>query len=176
MLDVGGRAYNWTLITARPQITFLNIIPPKENEKHLPRIIADARHLPFKNAAFDILYSNSVIEHLGTLENQQAMANECVRVGQRVYVQTPNRHFFIEPHLITPFIHWLPRSWQRKLLHNFTTWGLITRPSQAKCDHFLDEVHLLTRHEMRRLFPNIHIWQEQFLVWTKSFTAIKLNE
>ena len=117
-----------------------------------------------------------MIEHLGTLENQQAMANECVRVGQRVYVQTPNRHFFIEPHLITPFIHWLPRSWQRKLLRNFTTWGLITRPSQAKCDHFLDEVHLLTRHEMRRLFPNIHIWQEQFLVWTKSFTAIKLNE
>lgn len=47
-------------------------------------------------------------------------AAEVRRVGKRYYVQTPNRHFWIEPHLLTPLIHFLPKSWQKKLVRPFT--------------------------------------------------------
>ncbi len=40
-------------------------------------------------------------------------------------------------YLITPFVHWLPRRRQRRLLRNFTIWGLITRPMTQQCETFL---------------------------------------
>jgi len=33
------------------------------------------------------------------------------------------REFFIEPHLIAPFVHWLPRHWQRRLIRHFAVRG-----------------------------------------------------
>ena len=46
--------------------------------------------------------------------------------------------FPIEPHVLTPFIHWLPRKLQARLLRNFTVWGLMTRPDAAARARFLD--------------------------------------
>jgi SAM-dependent methyltransferase len=174
VLDVGGSIFNWNLVPQPPRLTMLNIhFPELSNRMPCGWIIADARHLPFKDRAFDIVYSNSVIEHLSTFESQNQMAAECVRVGQQIYIQTPNRRFFVEPHLLTPFIHWLPLTWQRKLLRNFTIWGLIVRPSQARCEAFLEEVRLLDEKEMRRLFPKTEIWHERVFWLTKSLIAVK---
>ena len=44
-------------------------------------IEADATELPFADNAFDIAFSNSVIEHLGTWEKQQVFAREARRVA-----------------------------------------------------------------------------------------------
>ena len=41
----------------------------------------DGRRLPFEDASFDIVYSNSVIEHLGTLPNQREFAREVLGAG-----------------------------------------------------------------------------------------------
>ena len=62
--------------------------------------MGDATDLsPFKDKSFDIVHSNSVIEHLYNFENQKKMASEIMRVGQKHIVQTPNKYFFLEPHL-----------------------------------------------------------------------------
>lgn len=95
-----------------------------------------------------------------------------IRVGKKIYVQTPAREAFIEPHLITPFIHWLPPKIQRKLMRNFTVWGLITRPTQEYIDNFLNERRLLKYGEMKMLFPNSVILKEKFFGMTKSYIAI----
>lgn len=124
ILDIGGDPFTWTLVQQQesPQVIYANLYAIKGYRNWL---IADGCALPFRVGSFDIVFGNSVIEHLGNLENQKQFALECQRVGVRYYVQTPNKPFFIEPHLMTPFIHWLPRRWQRRLLRHFSLWGII---------------------------------------------------
>lgn len=85
----------------------------------------------------------------------------------------PNRWFLVEPHLITPLVHYLPKLVQRRLLRNFTIWGLITRPTIQQCENFLQEVHLLGKRELKQLFPDAEIWHERVLGLTKSLIAVK---
>lgn len=173
ILDVGGFFFNWSLIPVRPRLTILNLDFPGETEQVATWVIADARSMPFQDGTFEIVFSNSVIEHLGDFANQQKFAQEIERVGLRYYVQTPNRWFPVEPHLITPVIHFLPRTWQARLLRNFTVWGLVTRPSREQCAGFLEEVALLDYQKMRSLFPEAEIRRERFLGFTKSLIAVK---
>ena len=46
---------------------------------------------------YDVVHSNSVIEHLYNFENQKKMASEIMRVGKKYIVQTPNKYFFSNP-------------------------------------------------------------------------------
>ena len=173
VLDVGGDLYNWSLIPTKPSLTVVNLYSPRSERESVAWIIADGRHLPFKDEAFDIVYSNSVIEHLSNLWDQEMLASEVDRVGIRYFVQTPNKWFVVEPHLLTPFVHWLPKSVQAHLLRNFTLWGLVARPSRVECRRFLDEVDLLTGRRMKALFPTARIIRERVLGLTKSFVAVK---
>ena len=94
-------------------------------------------------------------------------------MGRGLFVQTPARRFFFEPHLLTPFVHWLPRRWQRRLLRNFTVWGWLARPVPAQVERHLVETRLLGLGEMRRLFPDCEIRCERFLGLTKSYVAVR---
>ena len=92
VLDVGGGRFNWDLVDFRPTLTIVN---PYLEPNPLPGVTyvrGDACRLPFADNAFDVVFSNSVIEHVGA--NRQAeFARECCRVGRRYYIQTPNRRF-----------------------------------------------------------------------------------
>ena len=174
ILDVGGNEFNWMLFKSSSNVILLNLeVQERRNKCNFNWIIADGRNLPFKDDAFELVYSNSVIEHLGSIDSQHLFAAECRRVGKGYYVQTPNRRFPVEPHLITPFIHFLPKSLQRRLLKNFTLWGLITRPSEEQCDAFMREVRLLDRQELNRLFPDSKIYNEYILGFVKSIIAVR---
>lgn len=176
ILDVGGFPDCWPEHECPAHITTINL-DQRTGFVATPRrrmLRGDGCALPFGNRSFDIVFSNSVIEHLGTWENQQQFAAEARRVGGRLWVQTPARWFFIEPHLITPFIHFLPTAWQRPLLRWFTVWGWLTKPTPAQVDAFLAEVRLLTRAEMQQLFPDCRIERERFLLCcTKSYIAVR---
>lgn len=178
ILDVGGNEFNWLLLpglsqTSLPQVTLLNIALPKDRTIQATWLIADGRHLPFKAAAFDIAYSNSVIEHLGSFENQHLLAQEIQRVASQYYVQTPNKWFPFEPHLLTPFIHWLPPRWRQRLIRNFTVWGWLTRPTPQRCRQLIDEICLLDKSQLQRLFPGAAIQHEYAFGLTKSLIAMK---
>src|SRR5436309_11535013 len=127
VLDIGGTPLNWAMIPERPSVVLVNVqIPEWARSVRDPRyrwVIADARRLPFRDAAFDVAFSNAVIEHVGVFENQRQFASECRRVAAGYFVETPNRRFFFEPHLLTPFIHWLPRRQMGKMIRNFSFWG-----------------------------------------------------
>jgi hypothetical protein len=157
-------------------ITLVNLRPPRQPlGENMEYVRGDGRDLPFGDGEFDIGYSNSTIEHLGTYEDQLAFAGEIRRVGRSIWVQTPARSFVVEPHLVTPLVHFLPTRLQRKLLRYLTVWGWITRPTQGMVEDFLAEVRLLSFQEMRALFPDCIVKKEKFLGLTKAFIAVRRN-
>ena len=133
----------------------------------------DGRQLDYRPSAFDIVFSNSVAEHLGTWADQQRFAAEIRRVGKAYWVQTPNRWFPFDPHLLALFVHYLPKAIQQHLLRYGTIWGLVIRPTRAQVAGFLAEVRLLTEREMRALFPDAQILVERFCGLNKSFIAVR---
>ena len=176
ILDVGGGVFNWRLINCQSSICILNTVLHDDRNNapdNYSFVVADGTDLPFENNAFDIGYSNSVIEHVGDYNQQKKFADEIRRVGKNLWVQTPARCFFVEPHLITPFIHYLPKTWQRRLLRNFTAWGWFVRPSQKQVDELINGIRLLTYKEMKELFPDCEILRERFLGMTKSYIAVR---
>jgi hypothetical protein len=78
---------------------------------------ADGRELPFEDSAFDLGFSNAVIEHVaGGRHGQRRFLAELCRVARRVFVTTPNRLFPVDPHSLLPFAHWLPDGETRRRL------------------------------------------------------------
>jgi hypothetical protein len=76
---------------------------------------ADGRKLPFADGAFDLGFSNAVIEHVaGGRHGQRQFLTELCRVARRVFVTTPNRLFPVDPHSLLPFVHWLPEGELRR--------------------------------------------------------------
>ena len=180
MVDVGGYPLTWT--SEEPlgvSIDILNIYeidydPAICNRHKITLLVGDGCQLPYESNRFDICFSNSVIEHVGTWENQVRFAREVLRVGKRVWVQTPAREFFIEPHYITPFVHWIPIPIRRRLVRHFTIWGWLQKPTPEEIEDRLKEIRLIGYAEMCRLFPGCQIIKEKFLgVFTKSYVAVR---
>jgi hypothetical protein len=107
---------------------------------HIPYVQGDACALPFPDGAFDVVYSNAVIEHVGSREQQRKLVTEAIRVGRRVFITTPNRRFPVEVHTRFPLVHWLPD-------------GISDRVYRATGKGFATDVHLLTRRSFEALFP-----------------------
>ena len=177
VLDVGGTPYNWERIDAKFPVTLLNTEPlePDGLDARYTLVQGSGTQLDFADRSFDIAFSNSVIEHVGSFDAQRAFAEELRRVGRQLWVQTPARSFFFEPHLLAPFIHFLPLAWQRRLVRNFTLWGWVTRPSQASVDRMLGELRLLDYASFQELFPDCEIRRERFLGFTKAFVAVRIE-
>lgn len=179
ILDVGGSPSIWNFLTVRPRLTILNFPSALERSaESINCVAADGLMLPFKQNAFDIVFSNSVIEHVGTRADQEKFAQEVSRVGRCYWIQTPNRGFPIELHLMLPFIHYLPKAWQRPIAERFTVWQLVVRPSEEErafyIDHFLHQLRLLNKRDLQGLFPEARILSERLLGFVKSNIAVRV--
>ena len=123
ILDSGGGPEIWAALPVEgcPRLVYVNLPRAIEPGSHIANLVfADGRALPFADRAFEVVFSNSVIEHVGNAQEQCRFAEEIRRVGRSYWVQTPNRWFPVEQHLLTPLIHWLPRRLQRLLVPRFT--------------------------------------------------------
>jgi hypothetical protein len=50
---------------------------------------------------------------------------------------------------------------------------LITKPSDQETENILQEIRLLGKKDLHRLFPDADIWHEKFMGLTKSLIAIR---
>jgi SAM-dependent methyltransferase len=62
--------------------------------------------LPFRDKAFDIGWSNAVLEHVGGREQRVRFLRELIRISRSVFITVPNRWFPVEHHTGIPFLHW----------------------------------------------------------------------
>ncbi len=176
ILDVGGEERFWEVMgmVDRPemQITLFNIQATQVNHTNLKAFQGDATELSmFNDKSFDIVFSNSVIEHLESFGNQVRMANEVQRVGQNYFIQTPNKYFPIEPHFLFPFYQFFPRYLQVTLIRHFNLGWYTKIPDKQEANNLVSEHHLLGEREMRELFPQAKIYREKVLGLTKSIVA-----
>jgi hypothetical protein len=174
LLDVGGTQRFWETMQFTEErgvsITLLNIYPVPVTHPNFQSVIGDARAMSqFADREFDVVFSNSVIEHVGAFDHQARMASEIQRVGRRYFVQTPNRYFPLEPHFLLPFFQFLPvplRAWMLSR-SDVGWWKRIPDYAAAKAE--IESIQLLTRRKLERLFPGATIIDERFYGLTKSF-------
>ena len=172
ILDLGGSARTWDRHVAKRRVTVLNL-DPRCLEGHSSTAVGDALAAPFPDHSFDLVFSNSVIEHLGTAHRQQVFASEVRRLSRDGYfVQTPNKWFPIEPHYLAPFVHWIPQRLRPAVVRWATPRGWLAKPSPESCRNMCREIHLLGARDMSRLFPEARIVRERVFGVTKSLIAV----
>jgi SAM-dependent methyltransferase len=137
VLDVGCGQLGLRKLEQGLDITGVDIAP---NPGYPGRFVqANAsEELPFLDDEFDLVYCNSVIEHVPPAR-REAFASELRRVGKGWLVQTPAWTFPVEPHALLPFAHWLPPRIRRPY------WSL---GATGKWE----EIELLRRGELETLF------------------------
>jgi hypothetical protein len=163
VLDVGGAHDLWPIIGRSQGVIILNIEPP-ENTGGFEYVIASGCELPFADKSFDLAFSNSAIEHVGSEENQFKFAREMMRVGHRIYCQTPSRFFPIDPHLSAFFLHWLPASWLKPgFLRYFTLNGWLWK----RAYHY--DVTWISKRKLKKMFPGCEVRTERFLLLPKAY-------
>lgn len=178
ILDVGGVPEQWLAIPqTAARIECLNVDKinwdnTKSPGHRITSVIGDGCNLGYTDKSYDILFSNSVIEHVGDWEHQQRFAHEVRRVGRKLWIQTPAFECPLEPHFLAPFVHWLPKIVRRRILRWLTPWGWIERPDQAKIDQTIAMTRLLTKRQVKELFPDCNIRTERlFVLFPKSYIA-----
>lgn len=149
--------------------------------------ISPGRHLPFEDDAFDVVLSNSVVEHVtGPPEpggepplpeaewrrraraHQRFFAREVRRVGRGYFVQTPHPGFPVDLHLWLPFTHRLPHPAAVRLAR-VTDRFWIKRTGRV-------DWSLLEPEELRDLFPGARLRVERTLGLPKSIVAWRRPE
>jgi hypothetical protein len=175
ILDVGGTQSCWqTVGFTSPKdvnMTLLNLNKEPTSLPNFTSMIGDARRLEFDDQSFDVVFSNSVIEHVGSFADQARMAQEIRRVGKRYFVQTPNKYFPIEPHFLFPMFQFLPLELRIWLLRHMTLGSYKPVSDYENAKRQVENVQLLSRRELRVLFPNAKLQTEKFCGLVKSHTA-----
>jgi hypothetical protein len=170
VVDIGGRETMWETAKLSPQVTLVNPEAVATQRAGFLYVSGDGRKLQFADQSFDLAFSNSAIEHVGTFGDQRRFAQEMTRVGRRIYCQTPNRWFPVEFHYLGLLVHWLPRGWFTYRMHRyFTLRGILGKPSRQQSLELRSSIRLLSRRELRTLFPGCRIRTERVLGWPKSY-------
>ncbi|HTB65626.1 MAG TPA: methyltransferase domain-containing protein [Steroidobacteraceae bacterium] len=173
ILDLGGQPMIWSSVNNKLDITILNL--PGIAQQHYPShhnftyVEGDACNVAgFADASFDLVFSNSVIEHVGDETKQAQFAHEVRRLGRSYWVQTPSKYFPIEAHSGMPFWWFYPASVQayfkvrwRKKLPDWT--------------EMIEETRVLSVPQLKTLFPDASIKKERLLGISKSYVAMHLH-
>lgn len=182
ILDLGGRVDYWRIVPTEflqsksVTITVLNIekVPATGDGGIFHLLSGDACALPeLADRSFDIVHSNSVIEHVGQWQQMVQFASEARRLAPCYFVQTPYFWFPVEPHFVTPFFHWLPKPWRVGLIRRFALGHWQRHADVGEAVLAADSAVLLDRPMFAHLFPDANIRFERVLGVPKSMIAIR---
>jgi hypothetical protein len=173
VLDVGGDARSWRLAGLRPaHVTLLNVRKQHVAEDWMSAVAGDACDMPPDLPAVDVVYSNSVIEHVGGHWRRQRFAAGVRGASDRYWVQTPYRYFPVEPHFLAPGLQHLPRAVQAQVVMRWPIGNYAGVKDRETALRRLMGIELLSRTELAAYFPSATIERESFLGLTKSLIAV----
>lgn len=176
VLDLGGDLRAWRLAGIRPaHLTLLNVTEQEARieEPWVTALVGDACDPAAVLPDADLVYSNSVIEHVGGHWRRQRFAEAVRGRAPRYWVQTPSRYFPIEPHFMLPWSQHLPYALQRRLVARWPLGNYASMKDRGETLESALEIELLSRTQMRFYFPDAEIRSERVLGLTKSFIAVK---
>ncbi|MDQ4049016.1 MAG: class I SAM-dependent methyltransferase, partial [Actinomycetota bacterium] len=160
ILDIGCGTLGLRVLDGEHEIVGLDRVDqPAWAGGRIGFIRGDALAIPVADREFDVAFCNSLIEHIAPGDRPK-LAAEIRRVAERYFVQTPNRFFPIEPHVLLPLFQFLPLRWQRRL------WRFGVAGGEY------EQTLLLDRKELSRLFPDARIVRERVGPLTKSLMAV----
>lgn len=178
VLDLGGTPAYWRSAPVRPaHATTVNIDDrlagdSDTSEDWLRVVIGDACAPGLGAERFDLVVSNSLLEHLGDHDRRQRFAEVVREAADRHWVQTPYRYFPLEPHWLFPAFQFLPRSARIEVTRRWP-FGHRHAPDKERAIALVDEVELVSARAMRAYFPHSRIWFERIAGVPKSVVAVR---
>lgn len=175
ILDLGGSDYHWKnseFINNKDfHITVVNIENQNTNElRNFSFIKRDVSDLSFfEDKEYDVVYSNSLIEHIENFSKQKKLAEEIVRIGKHFFVQTPNYYFPVEPHFLFPFFQFFPDRMKIMFIMRYDLGWYKKEKDKVKAAGLAASIHLLKEQELKEIFPEGKIYYEKYLSFKKSF-------
>jgi hypothetical protein len=174
VLDLGGQPGIWSHVRTPLNITLLNlpgIADPVPSSHHkFVQVEGDACDLSHMDQrAFDIVYSNSVIEHVGGESRQRAFARQVLRFEASYWVQTPARSFPIEAHSGMPFWWFYPSSVRRRFLARW-------RRSLPAWTEMIENTTYVAPTVLEEIFPGSNVLIERFCGMPKSYVVWKRRQ
>jgi hypothetical protein len=190
VVDLGGTTWDWTIgfcraaqkLTTRP-------LPPKEvlvvnlddtalshAAPWMDTLVADVCELPedVLSTGFDLVFSNSLIEHVGGHWRRKQMARSVHLLADHHWVQTPSRYFPVEPHWMFPGFQFLPVSMRAAISPRWPlSPGQFREQSRQEALDGVLGIELVSATEMRQLFPSSEIHHERVAGLTKSIVAVR---
>jgi hypothetical protein len=175
IVDLGGTAHWWDNAPIVPRhVTVVNLYEADRGPPIVRRVEGDALQADqlLIGEEFDLVFSNSLIEHLGGHAARRRFADVVFRLADSYVIQTPYRYFPVEPHWMFPAFQFLPiaaRSWlaPRWPLGHTRGWSAEAATSEVM------SAELLSLAEMRTYFPDAEIVWERIAGLPKSMIAIK---
>lgn len=172
VIDLGGSTKLWRFVNVPLDVTVLNLasqpIDQRQYGAHRFTIVrGDATHAPeLKDNSFDLVFSNSCIEHVGPADKQQAFADTVRRLAPSYWVQTPSKLFPVEAHTGLPLWWLYPERVRQRMIENWTR----SRPVYGE---FIAGTRVLLRSDLTRFFPDAEILTERFSGIPKSYIAYR---
>ena len=173
VLDLGGTAMSWFVSGLRPgSVTIVNLSRDDgPYEPWMDILQADACAGGF--GKYDLVFSNSLIEHLGGHARRQQFTTVVRESALSWWIQTPYRYFPIEPHWIFPGFQFLPFRARVMISQHWNTLHGPARKDAEEAAAAVASVELISATEMRAYFPGSEIWFERIVGLPKSLVAVK---
>jgi SAM-dependent methyltransferase len=107
----GGIAHYFGTRPNFHEVTGVDVVDVRRIREGYRFLLVSGVDLPFRDSSFDVVISNHVIEHVGSVEDQLQHLREIARVmGESAvgYIAVPNRWRLIEAHYRLPLLSVLP--------------------------------------------------------------------
>lgn len=173
VLDLGGTAISWSVLGLRPgSVTIVNLSGDTSlREPWMDIVQADACAGGF--GKYDLVFSNSLMEHLGGHARRQQFAAVVRESAPSWWIQTPYRYFPIEPHWIFPGFQFLPFRARVMICQHWNTLHQSAPKDAEEAAAQVASIELISATEMRTYFPGSEIWFERIAGLPKSLVAVK---